>query len=270
MHEWLASSFVDDQQLDYMEDLCGQLVPKEARSARKVTRPGATGAAASRSTAGGGGSGSTFVPDHASIRGVREVLGHDYGDGFIMQCLLHYGSVATVVGAVLDGNLPPQLANLPQDMSMGDFTQAQNKGLELMAPSREPEMSREDKLRTLQSVERQTREEAAAAAAAAEQREYDDDYDDAAEAFGRTRMRVGDTKASDSGEEDGGSGTDSSDEGDPRWRDGGGKGKGKAGKERGPTQGQTVQARRKEENKARVANHNRRDQARRKMAKGMF
>lgn len=47
-----------------------------------------------------------------------------------------------------------------------------------------------------------------------------------------------------------------------------GKGKGK-GKSSGPTQGQTVQARRKEANKAQVANHNRRDAAMRKMARGL-
>merc|ERR1719291_467918 len=58
---------------------------------------------------------------------------------------------------------------------------------------------------------------------------------------------------------------------DDRWASGAGrKGKGKGrGKDKGPVQGQTIQARRKEENKARVANHNRRAGAMAKMRKGM-
>jgi len=58
--------------------------------------------------------------------------------------------------------------------------------------------------------------------------------------------------------------------GNNRMKGGRLKGKGKgSGRGKGPVQGQTVQARRKEANKAQVANHNRRDGAMRKMARGM-
>merc|ERR1719291_121340 len=99
---------------------------------------------------------------------------------------------------------------------------------------------------------------------------YDDDADDDAPvtpAF-RAGAAASGSESEDSGEDGRSS---SSGEPDERWASGAGrKGKGKgSGKDKGPVQGQTIQARRKEENKARVANHNRRAGAMAKMRKGM-
>ncbi|CAJ1337788.1 unnamed protein product, partial [Effrenium voratum] len=79
--------------------------------------------------------------DRAKIREVREVVGPEYGEGFILQCLLHYGgTVPQVVGAILDGSLPPQLATLPKGMSIGgESVSAASSSAE------QPRLSAEDK-----------------------------------------------------------------------------------------------------------------------------
>ncbi|CAE7516311.1 ASCC2 [Symbiodinium natans] len=141
--EWIASGLVDDTQLDYLDDVCGApLLPKEARHRRRpMPKAAASGAqAASSSSARPESSAST---DRAKIREVREVVGNDYGEGFILQCLLHYGgSVPQVVGAILDGSLPPQLSALPTTLAIGAEPTA-------AAPSAEVGLSAEDKKRVL-------------------------------------------------------------------------------------------------------------------------
>lgn len=255
--EWIASGLVDDTQLDYLDDLCGApLLPKEARHRRRPVAPGA--AKAAPRDVSGPSSSSSSSNDRAKIREVREVVGSEYGEGFILQCLLHYGgSVPQAVGGILDGSLPPQIKALPIGMSIGAETAAAEQ------PS-QSSLSAEDKQLILNQADRIEGSDV-------EVEKYNDDYDDE-EAVGMPRLAAG--AASDwedrSEEEEEGS----SDEG-PQWSNdrmrGGrlkGKGKGKA-KSSGPTQGQTLQARRKEAHKAQVANHNRRDAAMRKMARGL-
>eukprot|EP00448_Togula_jolla_P018886 CAMPEP_0170570604 /NCGR_PEP_ID=MMETSP0224-20130122/1202_1 /TAXON_ID=285029 /ORGANISM="Togula jolla, Strain CCCM 725" /LENGTH=743 /DNA_ID=CAMNT_0010892899 /DNA_START=15 /DNA_END=2246 /DNA_ORIENTATION=+ len=272
--EWLASGLVDDAQLDFLEQLCGPVLGTEGRKVRR-TRPSAPVAG----TAAGSGSGgaassreqvasSDSASDMAKIREVREVVGSEYGDGFVLQCLLHYGgSVPAVVGGILDGSLPPQLAALPHGLKLGGQVPlaAGSFGQEEINP-----LSAEEKRRVVAQAGRMDREFMASMAAAAEAgvNEYDDDYDDAMQ--GGLGVPVGGNgSASERSESEG----ESSDNGNSRWPDAKGKGgkggKGK-GRGRGPVQGQTIGARRKEENKAAVGNHHRRDRALQKLRKGMF
>ncbi|CAE7158606.1 unnamed protein product, partial [Symbiodinium pilosum] len=200
---------------------------------------------------------------------VREVVGHEYGEGFILQCLLHYGgSVPSVVGAIFDGSLPPQLTALPTNLPIGAEPAA------VVTAKVEAGLSAEDKKLVLGQADRIEHQPADAESEAEEK--YNDDFDDE-EAVEMPRLAAGvasdweDGKDTKSDEEE----ENSSDEGQQQWSNnrmrGGrvkGKGKGK-GKSSQPVQGQTFAARRKEANKAQVANHNRRDGAMRKMARGM-
>mmetsp|Transcript_88452 Transcript_88452/g.175886 ORF Transcript_88452/g.175886 Transcript_88452/m.175886 type:complete len:773 (-) Transcript_88452:105-2423(-) len=285
--EWLASGLTDEAQLDYLEELCGSLLPKEARARRrhgaatakaKSAAGGSSGAAPSRTTAGS---------DAAKIREVRDIVGTDFGEGMVLQCLLHYGgSVPAVVGAILDGSLPPQLQALPQGLALNE------NPAEALAPKPEKaKLSADEKKRVLDQAGRMDREAtdvAAAAALAAESGEveepvkfpsmYDDDVDDTAlvpQGFGG----VGGNQGSDldgSDAEENGDASSSGEEGDGsiQWRNNRGRGGREKGKGKGrgkgePVQGQTIEARRKEANKAKVANHNRKSGALRKMAKAM-
>jgi len=189
-----------------------------------------------------------------------------------MQCLLHYGgSVPAVVGAIFDGSLPPQIKALPLHLSMIEAVNA------LSAAAQKPEsssLSAEDKKRVLGQAVRLA-EVPNDADGAGDDDVYDDDVDDSVPlprgfSVGAANESASEDDAGEDGEVDSDDG-----DGDPRWRGGGGGkggfkgGKGKGRGSKGPVQGQTIQARRKEENKARVANHNRRDGAMRKMMKGM-
>jgi len=260
--EWIASGLVDDTQLDYLDDVCGgPLLPKEARHRRRPAPKAAGGG-------GGGASGSSSRPEsnasteRAKIREVREVVGNDYGEGFILQCLLHYGSsVPQVVGAILDGSLPPQLSALPTNLAIGAEPAA-------VAAPVEAGLSAEDKQRVLGQADRLDHQPDRESEA---EEKYNDDFDDE-EAVGMPRLAAGvasdweDTKSDEEPDS-------SDDDGQPQWsnnrmRGGRVKGKGK-GRSSQPVQGQTFAARRKETNKAQVANHNRRDAAMRKMARGL-
>jgi len=291
--EWLASGLVDDAQFDYLETFCGPVLPpgERKRGRRSAAAPvgkaaGASGARAAGSGAGAASSSSrpagpaeASANDKAKIKEVQEVVGSEYGQGFVLQCLLHFGgSVPAVVGAIFDGSLPPQIAALPQGMTLLEAIS------QVSAAAQRPEsggLSAEEKRNVLGQASRM---EAAPANAASdsggnEENMYDDDVDDSLPV--PSGFRVGAANESDSGNSAGEDGVFRDDDGadsdsdawDPRWGKGkAGKGKGKGkGKDggKGPVQGQTVQARRKEENKARVANHNRRDGAMRKMMRGM-
>jgi len=284
--EWLASGLTDEAQLDYLEELCGPLLPKEARARRR--HGAATAQAKSKGSASGAPAcsapSSTSGSDAAKIREVRDIVGTDYGEGMVLQCLLHYGgSVPAVVGAILDGSLPPQLQALPQGLNL-----TQNPNEALAPKPQKAKLSADEKKHVLDQAGRMDREAKAvvAVAAAAEADEeptefagmYDDDVDDTAlvpQGFGG----VGGNHGSDSEDSDAeikGDVSSSGEEGDGerqwhnnRGRGGREKGKGK-GRGRGePVQGQTIEARRKEANKAKVANHNRKAGAFRKMAKAM-
>eukprot|EP00930_Biecheleria_cincta_P003223 TRINITY_DN104156_c0_g1_i1.p1 TRINITY_DN104156_c0_g1~~TRINITY_DN104156_c0_g1_i1.p1 ORF type:complete len:752 (+),score=213.40 TRINITY_DN104156_c0_g1_i1:135-2390(+) len=276
--EWLASGLVDDAQLDYLDEVCGgALLPKEARQS-KQRRPAAAGPAsgsASRPSAAGTSSSSSSKPraaaatsgsDAAKIREVREVVGEGYGEGFLLQCLLHYGgNVPTLVGAILDNSLPPQLAALPIGLSIREEIAATNSA----QPSEQPGLSSEDKKWIFAQAGRQDAEEII------EADEYDDDYDDA-EGLGVPKLAAGaagsESEGDDSVDPDAESDEDTGRQqyGQDRGRGGRLKGMGKGKQSKGPVQGQTIQARRKEANKASVANHNRRDAAARKMGRGMM
>merc|ERR1712014_270252 len=98
--------------------------------------------------------------------------------------------------------------------------------------------------------------------------EYEDDFDDGEEEAIGPGIRAGGSDYGDDSEDGSGrsSGEDDRWAGQNRGKGGKLKGKGKGrGKSKGPVEGQTVQARRKEENKSAVANHNRRDRAWAKM-----
>eukprot|EP00927_Polykrikos_kofoidii_P067076 TRINITY_DN62600_c0_g1_i1.p1 TRINITY_DN62600_c0_g1~~TRINITY_DN62600_c0_g1_i1.p1 ORF type:complete len:754 (-),score=156.02 TRINITY_DN62600_c0_g1_i1:6-2267(-) len=274
--DWLASSLVDDAQLDFLEALCGPVLGAEARSSharrRDPVAPGVATTSASSTkkastTAATGREAAkpsnASANDSAKIREVREVVGSDYGDGFLLQCLLHYGgSVPAVVGAILDGSLPPQIAALPVGMRIGEDPMSVGGAWE---PALQRALSREDKQRIMVQADAMGRK-------AAEDAEYDDDYDDTGNAGANLNVDAGDSDLNDSDEEDNSSGEDES------WRGQRGKGgykgqkggKGGGGKGKGSVKGQTIQARRKEENKSAVANHHRRDRAWAKMRKGMM
>jgi len=218
-------------------------------------------------------SASSATGDAAKIREIREVVGSGYGDGFLLQCLLHYGgSVPAVVGAVLDGSLPPQLAALPIAMKIGEDP---GDGCGPQAPSLQRGLSSDDKKRVMAGAERMQRTQAAIDAA--ELAEYNDDYDDTLVTRGKMTNQKGpandsdlDRNSDEEGAESGSGDEDSRWKGQNRGKGGkikGGKGKGK-GKE--PVQGQTIEARRKEANKSSVANHNRKDGQAAKLRKGMF
>ena len=52
---------------------------------------------------------------------VREIVGNSFGEGFILQCLLHFSfSVPSVINAILDCSLPPQLETLPKGLKMNE------------------------------------------------------------------------------------------------------------------------------------------------------
>jgi len=282
--EWLASGLVDDAQLDYLEQLCGPVLPagERRRGRRAAPLPTVADRSGGRAADGGisgGATSSSSKPlgadasanDKAKIREVREVVGAGYGDGYIMQCLLHYGgSVPAVVGAIFDGSLPPQIKALPQGLSMAEAVSS------VSAAARKPEtsgLSAEDKKRVLGQAVRLAEVPMEADGEGDDNNVYDDDVDDSVPL--PTGFSFGAANESASEEDDAGEDGEvdsEDDDGDPRWRNSkgshkGGKGKGRGFK--GPVQGQTIQARRKEENKARVANHNRRDAAMRKMMRGM-
>jgi len=282
--EWLASGLTDEAQLDYLEELCGPLLPKEARARRR--HGAATAQAKSKGSAAGAPAGaaprSTSGSDAAKIREVRDIVGTDYGEGMVLQCLLHYGgSVPAVVGAVLDGSLPPQLQALPQGLSLKEDP------AEALAPkSQKAKLSADEKKRVLDQAGRMDREATEAVAAAAEAGEepsesagmYDDDVDDTAlvpQGFGGLGGNQG-SDLNDSDAEEEGNVSSSGEEGDGavHWRNNRGRGGREKGKGKGrgkgePVQGQTIEARRKEANKAKVANHSRKQGALRKMAKAM-
>lgn len=300
--QWHASGLVDEERMNFLEEVCGPLLPAEARTARqrharsqaaaKASGPGS--ASASGAAAGAeSGSASSAAPassaaaggarDQAKIREVREVVGSDFGEGFILRCLLHYSfSVQAVIAAIFDGSLPPQLETLPKGLKMFEEPDAK--------PELERKLSQADKALVMGRVNRMEEVRLAAAEARAadaredardaraaeasmeareEMEDYDDDVDDAFQAGGQ--VRVGNIESGSEGA-DGDSEAESSEGGEAsRWPQGAGKGKGKGrGKgPGGPVQGQTYQARRKETNKAVVGNHNRRQGADRKLARGM-
>merc|ERR1712217_649428 len=100
--------------------------------------------------------------------------------------------------------------------------------------------------------------------------EHDEYDDEGADGDLSPILRVG--GAANGSESEGSEKEDNSSEEDSKWgNEKGGKGKGKGkGKYRGPVQGQTYQAAKKEVNKARIGNHNRRANADAKMRRGMF
>eukprot|EP00418_Pyrodinium_bahamense_P008104 CAMPEP_0179104658 /NCGR_PEP_ID=MMETSP0796-20121207/48563_1 /TAXON_ID=73915 /ORGANISM="Pyrodinium bahamense, Strain pbaha01" /LENGTH=723 /DNA_ID=CAMNT_0020802615 /DNA_START=44 /DNA_END=2211 /DNA_ORIENTATION=- len=251
--DWLASGLVDDAQLDYLEQLCGPLLPKEAR-ARRRNHPSAPSKGGATGSSGGAVSSGAASSDAAKIREVREVVGMEFGEGFVLQCLLHYGnSVPAVVGAIFDGSLPPQLSALPISLGLH-----QDPSAALASKPGEAKLSSADKARVVEQASRMDREATEASAEAAAAGEYDDDFDDGDLVPG---FRIGGNQGSDSeaSEDSRASSSEEEGAGSSRWPGGKGghKGGGK-GKFKGPVQGQTIQARRKEENKAKVANHNRR------------
>mmetsp|Transcript_52392 Transcript_52392/g.150166 ORF Transcript_52392/g.150166 Transcript_52392/m.150166 type:complete len:804 (-) Transcript_52392:35-2446(-) len=325
--EWLASGLVDDAQLDFLEELCGPVLPAgERKRGRRVQAPVPKSAGAA--AAGGGGASGSVPPqgasadasasDRAKIREVREVVGNEYGEGFVLQCLLHFGSSApAVVGALFDGSLPPQLKALPQGMTLMEAL----RGVSASAAKPESQgLSAEEKrliLGRAQNMDKEASEAAAMRSAAsvaavasgvdrgaagkkgfglgggggqsggggedgeADEDVYNDDVDDTLPVASGFRVgKAGSESEADDAGEDGV--MQESDE-EPRWASadrgkggksrgkgfGGGKGGQGSGKGTGKqVQGQTIGARRKEENKARVGNHNRRDGAMRKMMKG--
>mmetsp|Transcript_57339 Transcript_57339/g.166453 ORF Transcript_57339/g.166453 Transcript_57339/m.166453 type:complete len:755 (-) Transcript_57339:119-2383(-) len=285
--EWLASGLVDDAQLDYLEQLCGPILPEGERRrgrARAKAPPksvavaaGAAGGAASSSASGSKPAVAADASDRAKIKEIREVVGSDYGEGFLLQCLMHFGgSVPAVVGAVFDGSLPPHIAALPQGASVVEaFSQA---SVAADAPGASTSgLSADDKRRVLGQAQRMAdnpgrSSDTPSGPSNVDAYVYDDDVDDAEPMPSGFRIAAGAMSDSEGDAGDDGEVESDSDGGDPRWGGGGGgKGlKGGKGKGRGPVQGQTYQARRKEENKARVGNHNRRDGAMRKMMRGMM
>lgn len=168
------------------------------------------------------------------------------------------------VRGILDGSLHP-MAAVPMT-AVGDEVIIDTDEVEEPV---QPGLSEEDKQRIMGQASRLDRE---IEARVTEADEYDDDFDDTD--IGLPQLAAG-GDASESEELDETNDQESSDEENERWandrgRGGRIKGKGKgffSGK--GPVQGQTIGARRKEENKARVANHNRRDAAMRKLQRAM-
>lgn len=59
------------------------------------------------------------------VKMVKEILGPDFGDGFVDACLQHYNdSVEHVVAHVFDGSLHPSLQQLDQGMARPTFSRA--------------------------------------------------------------------------------------------------------------------------------------------------
>eukprot|EP00747_Dinoflagellata_sp_TGD_P079624 gnl/TRDRNA2_/TRDRNA2_160582_c0_seq1.p1 gnl/TRDRNA2_/TRDRNA2_160582_c0~~gnl/TRDRNA2_/TRDRNA2_160582_c0_seq1.p1 ORF type:complete len:740 (+),score=132.38 gnl/TRDRNA2_/TRDRNA2_160582_c0_seq1:97-2316(+) len=272
MLEWLASGLADRAQMDFVEQLCGrQLLPADRRASAKAAAKSSSGSAAGSAgvaaapSAGAGSSSSSVKAPPASghsgkIREVREVVGTDFGEGFVLQCLLHFhGSVPNVVDAILDGNLPAQLDCLPRKLALTDDPTAATT-----VSHERAKISSDDKRHIIDQVSR-LEKEALEESYANEGEDFDDTYE--------MNARVGPNESASekSEEEDSGQSSD-----DGAQRSGGkgggygGKGGGKGGwKGRGPVQGQTIQARRKEENKAKFANHNRKAASQWKMSRGM-
>lgn len=292
--EWHASGLVDEARMDFLETLCGSMLPPEARTARQRHARAAAAKAAATASGGGAVSGPSqpaaaasskpnsggSASDAAKIREVREIVGNEFGEGFILQCLLHYGfSVPSVVNAIMDGSLPPQISTLPHGLKMNEPLPGSE------APTLDRTMSADDKRRIVDQNNRMNREAVERAKKVAEAKEAkvrdDAEYDDdAEEEMGASNVRVAaGNNNSDSEQEKAESGASSGDEGQQWGRDrmkggkfkGSGKGKGKSSK--GPTStggnSGTVEARRKDANKARIGNHNRKQGADRKMGKGM-
>lgn len=272
--EWLASGLVDDAQLDYLESICGPVLPDgERKRGRRLANASRT-TAHTNSQIGGGSTSSTTgkkdaadasTSERAKIKEIREVVGNEYGEGFVLQCLMHYGSsVPAVVGAIFDGSLPPQISALPKGRTLVEALTA------VSATAGKQENNAMPLNSTISAADKSF-----IMGRANQQEEADDDlYDDDVDDDALPSLRVGGAPDSDS-EGEGDEDDDGMDSDDSRWRDGGnngkgkGKGKGKSKQKGDPVQGQTVQARRKEEHKARYANHNRRQGAMRKFAKGM-
>lgn len=280
--EWLASSLVDDAQLDYLEQLCGPVLPEGERRRGRARAKAPPPRSAAPAAGDGGGAASSSRPsatadpsatDKAKFKEIREVVGNDYGEGFLLQCLLHFGgSVPAVVGAIFDGSLPPHISALPQGASLAEaFSQA---SVAAQAPQQAGGgLSAEDKRWVLGAAAAPPSSSAARLGGTGLDDVYDDDVDDAVPMPSGFRVGAGHESDSDldSAGEDGEVSSD--EEEGARWGPDRGKGgylsgKGK-GRGRGPVQGQTYGARRKEQDKARVGNHNRRDGAMRKMMKGM-
>jgi hypothetical protein len=281
--EWHVSAQVDEVHMEFLEQLCGPMLPPEARTARKrhaasaVAKVGAAASSTAASSASvpksssSGGSAS----DAAKIREVREFVGNDFGEGFILQCLLHYGfNVHSVVNAIMDKDLPPQLETLPRKLKLNEAPPSANAG-------ESGKLSADDKRRIADQTSRMAKEEVERERKYAEAKqtmaskwdEYDDEYVDSDTPMAGNNLRVagfgpdadsdGEDESGDSSGEDGGQ----AHWGPDRGKGGKIKGKGKGkGYQKGPVQGQTVEARRKEANKSRVGNHNRRDGAMKKMA----
>eukprot|EP00929_Paragymnodinium_shiwhaense_P119196 TRINITY_DN91077_c0_g1_i1.p1 TRINITY_DN91077_c0_g1~~TRINITY_DN91077_c0_g1_i1.p1 ORF type:complete len:744 (-),score=231.50 TRINITY_DN91077_c0_g1_i1:16-2247(-) len=275
--DWLASGLVEDAQLDRLEELCGPVLGSEGRRMaknRRQVRNSAGATASSSSSAQAPGSASASASDAAKIREIKEVVGPAYGDGFLLQCLLHYGgSVPAVVGGVLDSSLPPQLEALPIGFKIGEDPMSVGGGGGVEEPMLKRALSTDEKKRIFDFQERLERKEEM------EETEdvYNDDGSDGSAEFGGGRVGGGAASGSEAPSEAEENQSSGEEGGGDRWsgwqnRGKGGKAKGGKGKGKGkePVQGQTIQARRKEENKAAVANHNRRKFADAKMRKGMM
>lgn len=256
---WLSSGLVDDAQLDYLEHLCGPLLPTSARKRRQATTQQAGINDSLRTQVE-----PDIVNEAGKVREVLEVVGPGYGDGFILQCLLYFGgSVNTVIDAIFGGGeLPPQLDCLPRGLSLNEDAKF------FVAPHpKETVLSAADKREVIQQADRmelEIEQKHAMASLGLDFDIYDDEFDDSA-VVPSLQIGAGVQSESDA-EEDSDVADDDSDDAGGKAK---GKGKYKKGSGRGQVQGQTIQARRKEEHKGKIANHNRRDQALRKMQRGM-
>lgn len=268
--EWDASGAVDDAQLNFLEELCGPLLPQERRlrrrnpvartnaanssnSASNVPATSSTAGASSNSKAGGSSGdsqASALANSDAKIREVRDIVGSGFGEGFILQCLLHYGgNVASVISGIFDNALPPQLAALPQGLTLHEDPKAALAAANTKAGV--SNFSIDDKRLVIAKASQQFEDD------------YDDDPEEGSPSHG-WRVAPGADGSDSDGDSD-----ENSVSSDNATGKGKGKGKGR-GKSKGPVQGQTYGAYRKEVNKSAVGNHHRKDRAMAKMRKGMM
>eukprot|EP00921_Rhytidocystis_pertsovi_P014091 GHVQ01022937.1.p1 GENE.GHVQ01022937.1~~GHVQ01022937.1.p1 ORF type:complete len:522 (-),score=66.15 GHVQ01022937.1:1075-2640(-) len=224
--------------------------------------------------------------DRSKISRVQEVL-NDYSDGFILCCLRHWrNDVEQVIDGLLDGRLPQQLSVVDHNISLDEAVRnVENNGTEstgyLRASSARADGDFSDRKYLVSSdgtIQRQYSEGYTPALTDEEKKRiacfgreainvYDDEADDT---FGDIIIKAPADMLDLDDESDEESSSDDSDReetgptgspptfpvtGRPAVR---------------PVQGQTIQARRKEQNKSRIGNHGRRNRHLAKMSRGML
>ncbi|CEM37446.1 unnamed protein product [Vitrella brassicaformis CCMP3155] len=232
-----------------------------------------------------------------AIQTIREIAGEVAGEeGFVLQLVKSFDAqVNMIVNHLFEGSLPPHLAALDRRMTLQEGIKLLEKGgsRPVSSPSQSPPPAAAaaaaaasvpqvaPRPRRARPTVRMEGDEGLEMSAAEKSRildtalrvdEYDDEYDDTDMANYNIAAEIGDTGESDEEDEEE---EDEKGEGagairDPRWGPDKMRG-GRLPRGRGlPVHGQTIQARRKEEHKGRIANHNRRQGAWKKAQKGML